>query len=795
MMAACVMSSCSDDILPNKLGIDYDKSLKINVGGVATDDIDVEALPTRAQGDETDEVQREKAEKLDWLKGALRSGLDITYSNLANSVHNLENEEVAILKWTGERNEPKDIGIYTFKYKASVKSDVDAVWYDNGEHYFEGQYVPKEIRSKNDEAIMTDALTTDQHDASDYTYSTDADGKETTKGTIGNYTLLSHYIGMPPNWTTSATIEQILLPFKHRLARVIAYVLIDDELHATLEGYKVDENNQPTQEEDPSNTNFRFCNVKVLDKVSEADKVIHDANTTNLTPKWTEARKVVPHFMEEFNCSYNAKKELVAEDDDAKNNFIAYTRIRDNKKIYPRDGQLWIDAHNAYREAAKLAEGSTAPVADNQISNAEKSGFTRQMYKRVPIYDIIVRPTYTANSMVMYDEEGYYNSDKTPNDQIITNLAKEKNSIEFEMTLSTGLVYKKKFEFDLNANQQTVVYLTIDREGIDYDDSASELWIANNTTDGYYGVDNALGHNMSIVGSSWQRAVRFGTAPVNNVTDGNFYQDETAGDNSGQYFTSATKWTEEFAKAHADGERHGDYFILDNDIEIDATLLPKNFVFTGHLDGRGHTIKLINTTGQNSYKAAETSEDLYIKNGSVYTQYTIPTLYTRVLKDKEGEEDDDEYEYSVIPEKSLTLDMLKNGEYFTGENGVEFTCPALYQISHTTSSNLFRGLNAIYTTAQEDNPSISTWEANVHKEKYNDSHYWVPVAGYRAELMNVKLEGGTFFPTDAIFTGAELTKDGATVSGYITNCWEIINETEKKEVSNIVPIPNFTPIQ
>lgn len=818
-MAIVLLSSCNSDVIGGDSPTGTAAETPIHIGMLA-DEPEVVIAQTRAD----DEVVRKKAETVPWLKGALLNGLDITYSNLTTnangeSTHNKTNERVAILKWTGTRNETKDIGIYTFKYKGT---EDDALWYDNGKHYFEGQYVPEEIREKDSsgentgKTVRAQNLTTNQKDDNDYTYGENGQ----PSGTIGNYTLLSHYIGMPPNWTTSATIDQILLPFKHRLARVIAYVLIDDELKTTLEGYTqkvVDAEGNTTAKDDPATTEFTFGNVQVLEKVKETDIAIQNATTANLTPKWTTARKVVPHFCDEFKSSKNAKEELAATDDDAANNFIVYTHVRDNKKYYPRDGQKWLTAHQLYREKA----GATGndPVADNKITNAETSGYTRQMYKRVPIYDIIVRPTYAADNMVMYDEEGYYYADKTPNKTVITGLANQKNSIEFEMTLGTGLIYKKKFEFDLNANQQTVVYLTVDREGINYDDSASELWISNNKTDGYYGIDNQLGHNLSKAGSSWQRAVRYGTAPVDNVTDGNFYQDETEGDVSGQYFNTPSKWVEEFAKAYWGGARHGDYFILDKDITIDVTKLPDNFVFTGHLDGRGHTITLINTDGKKVYKPAESIENLYVETTSGYSTYTIPTLYTRTWVEEQKysqeeantyneehglQEDNDEYKRAgdvktpahwEYTQKTITsLNDIKAQGLFTDKNGTEFKCPTLYQFSHQTDAALFKGLNATYETEQERNPSITPWEANVHKEYYtNSQYYWVPVKGYRAEILNVKLSGGTFFPKSAVFTGTDLQKTDATVSGYIFNCWELkagADEKDKK-VENIVPIPQY----
>lgn len=674
LLALPLLTACNDS-LPEENNSTLPESCNIIHVGMVTEAPTTELTPTRANTD----TEIIRAETVKWLQGALRAGLDITYSNKdAEGKHIVSNEHVAILKWNGTTHTDTDgtvRGEYTFKYKGTNPEE-DAEWYDNGEHYFEGEYVPEKIRTTGE---IPQDLTTDQHDESDYNY--DASGT-ITGGNIGNYTLLSHYIGMPPNWTAEATVEQLLLPFKHRLARVIAYVLIDQALMTTLEGYNLIDG-----KDDPSTTNITFGFVKVLDKVREVAATATTAAT--LTPQWTEARKVVPHFLDEVSESIDKDgKEITSYIDKDGNEqsitndaFIVYTDLRTKKKIHPREGQSWIDAYVSYS------------------MNPNKT-YSQQKYLRVPIYDIIVQPTYTSADMVMYDEEGYYNSDKTLNETKIQNYAKQTNSIEFELKLQTGLIYRKKVEFDLNANQQTVVYLTVDREGIDYDKSASETWEEMTRTDGYYGVDNDLGHNMSKVGSSWQRAVRFGSAPVNNVTDGNFYQDETVGDKSGQYFTESEKWIAEFVKATATGDRHGDYFVLDNPITIPARSLPEDFVFTGHLDGRGNTITI--EGGDRKY--------------------------------------------------------------------------------------LFDGLNATYTTNQEN--GTTPWQANVHKE--DNSEIWLPYKGYRAEILNTTIVGGTFFPAGATFCQDQLFDNdgnlvsGYTVSGYIFNCFEGTNP-----IKNIVPIPKY----
>lgn len=691
LLAAC-QESVTDDIVNEKRG-NY-----IHVGA-ATDAPAVTLLETRAV-EKTDTV---RAETVAWMKGALRQGLDITYSNInaTNGKHNVDNERVAILKWLGTKNESSHRGDYTFKYKGS---EDNAEWYDNGPHYFEGQYVPVELR---DATKRPANLVTDQHDDSDHEYD---DTTGDSRGSIGNYTLLSHYVGMPPNWTTSATVDQVLLPFKHRLARVIAFILIDEKLlnlqgtaTAKLKNYVLDANGK----DDPSTTELRFANVKVLERVDETTPEDPTKEASKLTPEWTEARRVIPHFVGEYTSCVNLKGQSVLpetatqqEKDAADGAFIVYVNKRDDKKYHPREDG-WYKAHQDY-----VTKG------------ADNSAYIQKRYLHVPVYDVIVQPTYTSKEEVMYDEAGYYDTNKSVNEATVNTLVKQTNSIEFEMTLDNDLVYTKLFQFDLNANQQTVVYITIDREHVDYDESFSEKWVPEDADDGYYGVNNDLGHNMSRAGSSWQRAVTYcETETKHDVTDGNYYDDGRVDeDDLGQYFSDRDQWIEEFAKATIDGERHGDYFVLTKDIEIDMTKLPDSFVFTGHLDARGHKITI-------------------------------------------------------------------SGSKTDGEGN-------LY---------LFDGLNAVYTTIQEDDASdpfakdsnglpIVQWQANVHKE----NGLWVPVAGYRAELYNVNLEGGQFFPTGATFSGNNLFDDRGNaittynVSGYIYNCWE-----GTKSITNEVPIPRY----
>lgn len=796
-MMAMLLVGCSDNLTEGIGTLDGEHT--IHVGGVLTDGGHMVVTQTRAEG----EPEHVRAETVPWMQGALLHGLDITYSNVnSDGSHHTENEAVAILRWKGTSDPNTHRGDYTFKYKGT---DDDAEWYDNGPHYFEGEYVPDLIRNGNGKTMNIADLTTNQADDADFIYTIDADGTEHTEGTIGNYTLLSHYVGMPPNWTASATVDQILLPFKHRLARVIVYILIDDQLlaldgsPAVLEGYKGTAHTDP--KDDPSTTSLRFARVKVLQHVQETAPTGTDSDkkTSTLFPTWTEARRVIPHYCDEFDkcyknepdADYPDRRELAVASseeqkyiDAANEAFIVYTNKRDEKKLHPREKD-WLAAHKDF------------------VDNGVNSKYTQQKYHRVPIYDVIVRPTYDGADNVMYDEAGYYNADKTPNKDNISVYAKEKNQIEFEMTLNNGLIYTKEFEFDLNANQQTVVYITIDRESIDYDESAAEAWTQLSSTDGYYGVNNDLGHNMSIAGSSWQRAVTYTTSePELDVTDGNYYDDGSvdAGD-LGQYFSDQNQWIEEFAKANMGGIRQGDYFVLDNDIIIDATKLPDNFVFSGHLDGRGHKITItgLNTNWTEYVVTTDYSVNpLYSdQNGTIFT---LPTLYTKTAdeipavyytaEDQEvidGVKQVGDIKTPAVPAQYTIADNLSVyevslGVYYTkvGDEYSLYTLPTLYKaVTHTSGTSLFSGLNGTYDGI--------AGQYNLHTE----TGHLVPVKGYRAELYNTTVVGGTFFPDDAVFCGKNLSLTGATVTGYIYNCFDANHVAPNNPLTNVVPIPAY----
>ena len=406
---------------------DYKENV-INVGGVEAVDVMTTDVTTRALPD-----------SLKWLSDALTAGMNITYYKSVTD----KKDAILQLKTNGE-------------YSLKVDNN-PAQWLGNGAHTFEGVYVP------------------------------DGLGQNGAK----TYDALTRYTAVPPSEKISATIGKITIPLQHRLARVMAYVLIDTTMHAKLKGYDAANYNA-------ENTMLRFCNVKMLDYVDLDNK-----------PHWTKERKVIPHFL----------------------------------------GEKQVDG-----------------------------------YGLVPCYDIIVRPTYketTTGANVMYDE-----IDKTVG-------VTDSNSIDFELTLDNGLEYEKTFTFDLDANDETVVYLKVNPERIDYNSAGSRLWKMESYNDSYYGVNNQNGNSLSKAGSSWQRAYTNDTINV-GVTDGHYY-DADSEDAEAQY-VSSDKWIDMLAEAKSGGAHDGKYFILHNDITIDVTKFPEDFVFTGHLDALDHTITLTGTT-------------------------------------------------------------------------------------------------------------------------------------------------------------------------------------------------------
>ena len=765
---ALALSGCSET-----LPFDNEQPANSNYIKVGVETSGLIATSEEEPLSDTRAAAAQDAETVSWLVQPLKQGLDITYGKVGDE----STKDVAILKLESDDTEDgykKDpdsqLAVYSFNYKST---NTKALWYDNGLHYFRGVHVPMRIRYKSDASELendrTDSnygtiakvtgLTTDQSD----------DTGTGTDNQLGNYILLSHYLGMPANTRISATVERIKLPFRHRLAHVMAYIIIDPSLNTTIKGYKKDASGNSIDKENPKTSSIKFCNVEVLAGVKGE----------NLTPQWKQVRKVIPHFWgeEASLVVYKSGKETV----------------------YPKSSKY---------ESIKAAGGA---------------GYTEETYTNVPIYDLIVRPTYTSTSTVMYDEENY--------DTQLSALAANYNQIDFLISLENGLTYEKSFIFDLDANYETVVYLHITREGVDYNDSGAALWEETKTTDEWYGVDNKNGHTLSQAGSSWQRAyTRRKDSYINDggdkVTDGGYYDEGTTGedDATGQYLSEAT-WIKYFSEAYEGGAHHGDYFNLSLDITIDARSLPDNFVFTGHLDGFGddgkkyYTLTLTNTNTPWKEYVETTDYDLDklydTKPAEDYsdvatTPFSLPSpLFTKTHHEavyyqasELTEVDGKTYVTSsltyheAVPEVTsssieATTETIKTAAYDTWHEATptiaqvmtgttqyytrsgeaesytykEYVKPEkLYRIVQRTSgSALFAGLNGIYSTKQETETNYKgPWEANVHKE----GSYWLPykeaTSGWRAEVMNLTVKGAKLFTNDAVITGnVDNCKDGA----------------------------------
>ena len=834
----------------------FDDTDRIIEVGVETSGLtlisDLAPLPaTRATGTTQD------AETVPWLIQPLKQGLDVTFGKVGD----LSSARVAILKLLGgtryddiyDKNRYSGFAEYSFNYRADDGNETNdkARWLDNGPHFFEGVHVPTRIRFRTDAGEMETDRTNFNGVASvaAVKYLTTNQSSDTSTGSdneLGNYTLLSHYLGMPANTRISATVERIKLPFRHRLAHVMAYIIIDPELDTKIKGYSVvhdDEQRTIITPDAPNTSAIKFCNVDVLRGVHD----VYDANTRlhRLTPQWAErVRKVTPHFYgeEKTMVVYKSAKEIV----------------------YPRN--------------AKYEQVAASPAGYEQVT-----------YQHVPIYDLIVRPTYTSYDNVMYDEEGY--TDTYTREA----LANRTNQIDFLITLENGLTYEKTFEFDLDANYETVVYLHISKEGVDYNTSGADVWLETSSRDDWYGIDNKNGHTLSQAGSSWQRAYTrckdsFIINGGDKVTDGGFYDEGTTGedDATGQYLSEKT-WIKYFSEAYEGGAHHGDYFNLSLDMTIDARMLPDNFVFTGHLNGfdeddrKYHTITLTNTgkpwkeyvetvdysSPGNLYdtKPAEaysniettpfalpplytkthheavyyTAAELTIVNGESYVTATLePVYYTAddivevdgktydkstldyvlqpttegiykwvVRNDSKVAKVGDLKEYKVLPNSvkattatiktpaydtyhaaTPTLDQVMTGTttYYT-YNGSAYTPyvkpTVLYRIEqHRSCTALFAGLNGTYTTPQEDSPAYAgPWLANVHKE----GAYWLP---YKDAAT------GTGWRAEVLnltVKGARLFTEEAVITGNVQNCKEGVAGTDKvTEVTDRIPaLPKY----
>lgn len=769
------LTACADGITVGLTGGEADDDTDvIHVGGLTGDELTIEVDNSRA-------VTATDAELVPWLINPLFEGFHIAYYR-GNNAAEKRHARLTLLR-DGDTYKQSESGLaeYSFMETSSgVLTGKKAKWAGNGAHRFEGHYVPEQIRNEVPDAGAPNNLDNDQSDDSD----------------TGNYTLLMRYLSMPANHDINATIGRVKLPFYHRLCRVNAFVLINPDMGSDvkLEGYDISVGGK----DDPTTTTLRFENVKVLRHV---ERTVEDGNEM-FTPHWETVRRVIPHSEGEYGSMGSNANELY-------HDFILFESVEDGTPLFPSNDEAWKQVKDAFDAAMNKyyadngINAETATNAEKQAAKAYAEGVTKYRmtnYGKVPVYNIIVRPTYTSAENVMYDEPAGITHE-------------EKNSITFVLRLNNGLEYEKMFTFDLDANRQTAVYLRINREAVDYNTSGSEVWDKNDFSDGYYGVNNENGNSLSIAGSSWQRAYRNnrGGGPA-DITDGSDYNENDEADHiageDGQYI-SDEKWTERFLEATKEGKHHGDYFILDRDITISATKIPVDFVFTGHLDARGHKITLtdcgtevtdVAEWWEDNYQLADdySGDTYYMSDGAGnFRAFTMPDNIYKKTKDAVPEQSHEATQEDVeaglatnIGDKVVDVEA-QPAEYeqittiaemmgYAGQlyektaNGtyVEYTKPTLYvndvihhpAVTHTSPGYLFAGLNGIYTTAQESNPALPAeqWEANVHKE----GSYWVPVGGYRAEVLNTTVAGATLFK-DSYTTGST---EAADVSGNVQNC-------------------------
>ena len=265
LLPIVALSACADDVLQSAWDIPADSSDDIRVGCgfyTGSDELSVESRATSGLGDVS------PAEQLEWLRQPLFDGFEITYFPTPATGSNPSKKRMAklqLVKKSGSTNEYetvaeevngtlKTLAKYNFKEIADgTVTDKNAKWFDNGKHTFQGIYAPDAIlKYEAGSKIPSATLTSDQ--------SAEGDGT--------NYTSLTQYSAMPNDQVINATVQRVLLPFQHRLARVFAYILIDPEMKGvTLEGYTyvTDSEGNVKQKDDPTTTSLRFENVKVLE--------------------------------------------------------------------------------------------------------------------------------------------------------------------------------------------------------------------------------------------------------------------------------------------------------------------------------------------------------------------------------------------------------------------------------------------------------------------------------------------------------------------------------------------------
>ena len=534
MLVACAigtMVSCSTD---ENLGQSLeDENDIIHVGGVSLYGLTT-SISTATRATTVIDIADDGTDDIkNWVRDPLFGGWDVTYYLPSD----LDTKYACTLKLMKDesqtdkiKRDANSLPIYELRYKSD---NMLAKWQDNGAHIFQGVYVPSELKTENSIAL-------------------NQSNDSKVAGSEGNYTILERYLAMPQDCRLTASVARVELPYKHRLSRLLLFTLLDPELK-NKEGMR------------PQITSIQFSKVDVLDYV--------DANGH---PIWKKANEVVPHSLGNYG-SVDKDGHTLAE------HCIVFYNEHKGYYVTPTSSE-WTTANTAWNNAKSSASDQTGD---------SYGGYTKTDYGTVPVYDLIIRPTYTNADSVMYDEIGY------PGDK--ATIAGNKNTFEVTVTLDNGLVHTSSITVDINANHQICGYLHVTPEGVNYDESLTEMWIESESKDDWYGVNNREGHSLSKTGSSWQRAFRnTSVSPTpDDVTDGHWYENrdtdgETADvtDGSGNLKTqyiSTSEWIAKFLQATKGGKYQGCYFILDQDITL---TLPENFVFTGHLDAMDHTITL-----------------------------------------------------------------------------------------------------------------------------------------------------------------------------------------------------------
>lgn len=716
---ALLLTACSEALPPEIDPGEAQPGQAIQVGGVVMPGLSVQ-VETKAQTETP-------AEQVDWLKTPLSDGLDVFYGLRDEYTATKKN---AKLKWV----ESEGTGEYTFCYAGTTDP---AQWRGNGSHLFRGVYVPPAFRTTGE---------TEHPWVKDQSPEAAEGSTEKT-----NYDHLNHYLAMRANLQIAATLGRIQLPYHHRLARVLTVVLIDPELsieegkRVTLQGYDVS-----SGKDDPKSTWIRMDRVDVLDYVSSSPTARAEETVTMWHPQWTTARYVTPHFFGEVGSLDKDFTELYTD-------LLVFRDTKTDDLYFPTtDG--WGAMKNTYLACYNKYKDTYTVQAELEAIIKKETGLTCINYGKAPCYDLIIRPTYTSEAMVMYDEAANIDADG-----VRKKLAALTNGITYVVELSNGLRYSERIEIDLDAGYQTVVYLRIDREQVDFNQTVAEEWRMVEKADGYYGVNNQHGDRLSIAGGSWQRAYRMGTLADAPITDGSeynenghpdHYQDQKPGEThrDGQYL-SEESWRTAFFEAKEGNKHHGDYFVLTQDITIDVSTIPANFVFTGHLDGRGHTITLTGTRPSDSGTTGGTTGGGTEEGGTTPGEggSSSETGGSSAGTGTEGAGTEGSGTTGGSESSGSTggtgSEGSTEGSGSTGGSEAGGTTPGTP--TPEPVRYLFDGLNGTYEAA--------AGTANVHEE---NNGTLVPLKGYRAELMNVTIVGGHLFSPAAT----------TTTTGYVVGC-------------------------